>query len=130
MKEVFLEILQTVIIAIVPVIAGYVAVQIKAKITSSVKNETERRYAEQIASAVSDAVLMTSQTYVDSLKKTGVFSEEAQKEAAKKALNACLAAISPTVREYISEAYGSVTAYLSTKIEAEVRAQKSLTTTN
>lgn len=125
MKEIFLEVLQTVIIAVVPVIAGYIAVQTKAKIASNVKNETERRYAEQIASAVSDAVLMTSQTYVDTLKKSGTFSKEAQKEAAEKALSACLAAISPAAKEFINEMYGNVTSYLSTKIEAEVRAQKS-----
>lgn len=125
MKEVFFEALQTAMIAIVPVIAGYIAVQIKTKITSDVKNETERRYAEQIASAVSDAVLMTSQTYVDTLKKAGAFNKEAQKEAAEKALNACIASISPAAKKFINEMYGSVTEYLSTKIEAEVKAQKS-----
>ena len=64
------------------------------------------------------------QTYVDALKKTGTFDFEAQKQAATKALNACLAAISPTAKAFIEEMYGDVTAYLSTKIEAEVRTQK------
>ena len=125
MKEFFLEVLQTALIAIVPVIAGYIAVQVKAKVASNIKNETERRYAEQIASAVSDAVLMTSQTYVDALKKSGAFNKEAQKEAAEKALNACISSISPAAKEFIKEMYGNVTEYLSTKIEAEVKVQKS-----
>lgn len=124
MKDVILEVLQTVIIAIVPIIAGYIAVQVKIKIASNIKNETEIKYAEQITSAVSDAVLMTSQTYVDTLKKENQFSKENQIAAAEKALEACIASLTPDCMKFLETAYTDVEDYLSNKIEAEVRRNK------
>ena len=78
------------------------------------------------AAAAADAVSMVSQTYVDALKAAGNFGEEAQKEALSRALAACLASLSQSAQEYISTTYGDINAYLTTKIEAEVRAQKLL----
>ena len=124
MKDILLEVLQTVIIAVVPVIAGYIAVQIKTKITSNIKNETERKYADQIASAVSDAVLMTSQTYVDALKKENQFGKENQIAAARMALDACLASLTPDCMEFLKTVYTDIESYLSNKIEAEVKRNK------
>ena len=49
---------------------------------------------------------------------------EAQKEAAQKALTACLASISPAAQAFIEVLYADLTEYLTTKIEAEVRRQK------
>lgn len=69
-------------------------------------------------------VAATSQTYVDALKQAGKFDLEAQKEAAQKALTACLASISPAAQAFIEALYGDLTEYLTTKIEAEVRRQK------
>ena len=78
----------------------------------------------EIADAVSAAVAATSQTYVDALKKAGSFDLEAQKQAAAMALSACISAISPAAKEFIVAAYGDLTEYLTNKIEAEVRSQK------
>lgn len=87
-------------------------------------NITAQRYIEEITTAISDAVAATSQTYVDTLKQLGKFDVEAQKEAAQKALTACIASISPAAQEFIESAYGDLKEYLTTKIEAEVRKQK------
>ena len=78
----------------------------------------------EIADALAAAVAMVSQTYVDALKAAGAFDKEAQKEALSRALAACLASLSQSAQEYISTTYGDINAYLTTKIEAEVRAQK------
>ena len=66
----------------------------------------------------------TSQTYVDALKKAGKFDAEAQAEAAKRALTACIASISPAANAFIKSAYGDLEKYLANRIEAEVRKQK------
>lgn len=62
---------------------------------------------------------------MDTLKKAGAFSKEAQEEAAEKALSACFDSISPGAVIFIEETYEDLRAYLSTKIEAEVMRQKS-----
>ena len=127
MKELLFQILQAVIIAVIPIVSAYSIKWIKQaaeEAKASADSEKIQGYITEIANAISDAVAATSQTFVDELKKNGTFTMEAQKEAAQKALNACLASISPAATAFIQETYGDLTEYLSNKIEAEVRKQK------
>ena len=123
LKDVFLAVLT----AAVPVLTAYVVVFIRkvgdnaAANTESVKAKT---YITEVTEAVAAAVAATNQTYVDSLKNAGKFDLAAQAEAAQKALEACLASISPAARSFIEAAYGDIREYLTTRIEAEVRKQK------
>lgn len=102
-------------------IVGGFAVKALNKVAST---NADNKLIKEIASAAADAVAMVSQTYVDALKAAGAFDKEAQKEALSRALAACLASLSQSAQEYISTTYGDINAYLTTKIEAEVRAQK------
>ena len=126
-QEFLFALLSAVITAGVPVVSAYIVSSLK-KAAENAKADTDnitaQRYIEEIATAISDAVAATSQTYVDALKEAGKFDLEAQKEAAQKALTACIASISPAAQEFIEDAYGDLKEYLSTKIEAEVRKQK------
>lgn len=127
MQEFLTTLLTAVITAAVPVVAAYLVSMIKkagenaAADTDDIKTQS---YIKEITDAISDAVAATSQTYVDALKQAGKFTKEAQAEAAKKALTACLASISPAAQKFIEAAYGDITDYLTTKIVAEVRKQK------
>ena len=131
MNEFLSELLIAVITAAVPVLSAFLIAFIKkaavqaAEQTESIKCQG---YITEIANAVSVAVAATSQTYVDALKKSGSFTVEAQKEAAQKALTACVASISPAAQTFISTVYGDLTEYLTNRIEAEVRKQKLETT--
>ena len=123
LKDVFLAVLT----AAIPVLTAYIIVFIRqvgdnaAANTESVKAKT---YITEAAEAIAAAVAATNQTYVDFLKNAGKFDWDAQKEAAQKALEACLASISPAAQSFIESAYGDVREYLTTRIEAEVRKQK------
>lgn len=127
MKELLFQIMQAVIIAVIPIVTTYAIKWIKQAAENAKANTDNVKvqgYLEEIANAISDAVAATSQTFVDALKEAGKFTKEAQEEAAKKALNACLASISPAATAFIEAAYGDVKEYLANKIEAEVRKQK------
>ena len=106
--------------AVVVSVGGIVAESIRELAMESTNN----RIAREIANAVADAVAYVSQVYVDGLKLAGSFDEEAQKQALSMALAACLASLSQSAQDYIQRTYGDVNSYLTTKIEAEVRAQK------
>ena len=127
MQEFMRDIFLAVITAAVPVLTAYLIVFIRkagdsaAANAESIKSKT---YITEAAEAIAAAVAATNQTYVDSLKNAGKFDANAQKEAAQKALEACLASISPTAQSFIEAAYGDIREYLATRIEAEVRAQK------
>ena len=127
MNEFLSALLQAVIIAAVPVLTTYVAKlirQVAANAAAKTDSTKKRGYFEEIGRAISEAVEATSQTYVDSLKQADKFTPEAQREAAEKALAACIANISPAAQFFIESVYGDITEYLTTRIEAEVRRQK------
>lgn len=96
MQEFLFTLLAAVVTAAVPVVSTFVVSAVK-KAAENAKadtdNTTVQRYIEEIATAISDAVAATSQTYVDALKQAGKFDLEAQKEAAQKALVACIASV-------------------------------------
>lgn len=127
MNEFLTNLALAVLSAAVPPLTAYaISLIIKARDkavaqTDSIKQQT---YITEITDAVADAVAMTSQTYVDALKAAGAFDKDAQEEAARKALAACIAALSPAVKDFIESAYGDLVEYLSNKIEAQVLRQK------
>lgn len=126
-QELITTLLTAVITAAVPVLTAY-GIALLKRSAANAEADTEdirvKEYIREIADAVEDAVSATSQTYVDALKAAGKFTAQAQKEAAQKALNACIASITPAATEFIESAYGDIKEYLTTKIEAEVRKQK------
>lgn len=127
MQEFLKDIFLAVVTAAVPVLTAYIVVLIRkvgdhaAANTESTKAKT---YITEATEAIASAVAATNQTYVDALKNAGKFDADAQKEAAQKALAACLLSISPAAQEFIERAYGDIKEYLTTRIEAEVRKQK------
>ena len=128
MQEFLRDSFLAVITAAVPVLTAYIIIFIRkagdnaAANAESVKLKT---YITEAAEAIAAAVAATNQTYVDSLKSAGKFDADAQREAAQKALEACLTSISPAAQSFIEAAYGDIREYLKTRIEAEVRKQKS-----
>lgn len=127
MNEVISTLLTSIITAVVPILSACVIVYIKTwrdKTIAETDNTKHQQYITEITDAVSAAVTATSQTYVDALKKNGEFTVEAQQEALKKALAACVASISPAAQAFITAIYGDLTEYLLNRIEAEVRNQK------
>ena len=127
MQEFLKELFFAVITAAVPVLTAYIVVLIR-KVGENAAANTEsiqaKTYIMEAAEAIAAAVAATNQTYVDALKGAGKFDAEAQKQAAQKALAACLQSISPAAQEFIERAYGDIREYLTTRIEAEVRKQK------
>lgn len=127
MQEFLKELFFAVITAAVPVLTAYIVVLIR-KVGENAAANTEsiqaKTYITEAAEAIAAAVAATNQTYADALKNAGKFDAEAQKEAAQKALTACLMSISPAAQELIERAYGDIREYLTTRIEAEVRKQK------
>lgn len=130
MREMLMDLLLAVITAAVPIITTY-AVGLISKVKDETLVKTDcikvQGYIQEITGAITSAVAATSQTYVDSLKKTEKFDADTQAEAANKAMTACLASISPAATEFIENVYGDAKEYLLTMIEAEVRKQKNET---
>lgn len=120
-------IFEVVVLPVVSAAAIYFMTWIKAKkqdLLKKAKDETSKKYIEMVDKTISDCVLATSQTYVDTLKKEGTFDAEAQKKAFQMTFDAVMAIITDDAKEYLNEATKDVGAYITNKIEAQVKASK------
>ena len=127
MKEFVLELLQAVATAAVPVCAAFLVQFLRRKseqIGAQIDSLDTKELLAEVTEAVTTAVTYTSQTYVDTLKKDGIFNKEAQMEALQKAKDKALALLSESAKDVLAQIYGSLDDYLETMIEAQVRVQK------
>lgn len=121
------QILEVCIIPLLGLLTAYVIKLINAKskeIQNKVDNDTADKYIAMLADTISACVIATNQTYVEALKKDNAFTAEAQKEAFNLTFNAIMNVLTDDAKAYLTEAYGDLTAYITNKIEAEVKLNK------
>lgn len=117
------QIFELVIIPLLCIGTGYVIKLISAKIKSIKEksdNETLNKYLSMLDTTITNCVLATTQTYVETLKKQGKFDLEAQKIAFQKTYDNVMAILTEEAKEYLQHALGDLQSYLTNKIEAEV----------
>ena len=116
-----------VIIPLIIILSGFVIKFLNTKskeLQAKVDNDTADKYIGMVAATVEACVIATNQTYVSTLKAAGKFDTEAQKEAFQKTFDAVLAILTEDAKEYITEATGDLSIYLTNLIEASVSANK------
>ncbi|MDE6260392.1 MAG: hypothetical protein K2M42_05955 [Oscillospiraceae bacterium] len=127
MIEFLTTLLQTVLVAAVPVCAAYLVKGLNALVGflgQKSESDMARKYLNAAADAVATAVTYTSQVYVDRLKAQGAFTRENQQEALGIAIAQAKNLLTAEASKYLENAYGDLTEYLKSRIEAEVRNQK------
>lgn len=121
------EILKAVLAAAIPILSAYLLNLIQSK-SKEAQAGTNSAIAKDLISGaekiVTDAVTATNQTFVDSLKESGKFDEEAAKEAFEKSRDAILKILPQTTKDAFVVLYGDVDAWLTAKIESTVKAVK------
>lgn len=129
-NEMLNNILYVVLTTILPIVTTYGVNLIKAKIKESkaieeaTKNEDISNLIKDALSDVMDAVRYVNQTFVDSLKKSGKFDEEAWNKAFNLAYTEAMNSISDGAKKAINEMHGSFENWLELKIEASVNMAK------
>lgn len=125
--EAFKEIAYLIIIGAGTAIVGYGMSIINNKIDK--EQESNEKLAEQEKinhwidegqKIITDAVKYVSQTYVDSLKKAGTFTKEAQVEAKERCIERIKSLLSTEGRAYLTKIYKNLDVYIDTKLEAAV----------
>lgn len=95
-----------------------------AEIKTKIDDATLEKYLTMLTETISDCVIATNQTYVESLKQQGKFDAEAQKEAFLLTSNAVIEILSDDAKIYLTAAVGDLNTYITKKIEAEVNINK------
>ena len=121
------EIFKLIIFPVLSIGGIYLTYLITVKINElkqKTDNEMADKYLTILNNSICDAVLTTTQTYVEALKKEGKFDAEAQKVAFEKTYNAVMAVLTEDAKEVLGEVIGDLNTYVTNKIEAEVLLNK------
>jgi hypothetical protein len=119
--------LEVCVIPLLGILTAYLVKYINKKseeIQIKVDNDIVDKYVALLSDTITACVIATNQTYVEALKKQNAFTPEAQKEAFELTYNAVMAVLTDDAKKYLTEIYGDLTAYITTKIEAEVNVSK------
>ena len=118
------QVLEVCVIPLLGILTAYAIRYINIKseeIQAKVNNDIADKYVALLADTISACVMATNQTYVEALKKQGSFTIEAQKEAFNLTFNAVMQVLTNEAKDYLTEIYGDLTTYITSKIEAEVK---------
>lgn len=125
--KILYDILEVCVVPLLGILTAYIVkfIQVKnAEIQDKINNDIADKYIDMLANTITDCVLATKQTYVESLKKENAFTKEAQEEAFQLTYNAIMSILTEDAKEYLAQIYGDLTAYITNKIEAEVNFTK------
>ena len=123
------QIFEVCIIPLMGILTAYFVKWINIK-TEELKEETKNvkteKYLDMLNNTISNCVIATTQTYVDTLKAQGAFDMEAQKTAFSMTYEAVAKLLTDEATEYLNEAVGDLNLYITQKIEAEVSLNKTI----
>ena len=102
-----------------------IGVKIK-ELKQKADNETAKKYLDMLNNTIASAVLATTQTYVEALKKEGKFDAEAQKAAFNQTYEAVMKVLNAEAIKYITESIGDLETYITNQIEAQVKLTKNV----
>lgn len=126
-NELIASIFQVCILPLLGILTTFFVKWVNAKsaeIKTKIDDATLEKYLTMLTETISDCVIATNQTYVESLKQQGKFDAEAQKEAFLLTSNAVIEILSDDAKIYLTAAVGDLNTYITKKIEAEVNINK------
>lgn len=121
------QIFEVCVIPLLGILTAYLVQYIATKKDALIKqndNALAAKYITMLSKTITDCVIATNQTYVDSLKVQGKFDAEAQKKAFNITLTAVLSILNDETKEYLTAIYDDLNTYITKQIEAAVNKNK------
>ncbi len=88
------------------------------------ENKKIDKYLGMLNNTITNAVLATTQTYVDALKGQNAFDKEAQQKAFDMTYEAVMNVLTDEAKKYLTAAVGDLNIYITSQIEATVKMTK------
>lgn len=111
-------------IAVIPVLAAFIIAFLKKKtseLQDNIDNQKANKYIDIAHEAVEQVVGAIAQTYVDKLKESNSFDDDAKKSAFILAKTRVLTIVGLEGKKVLGQLYGDVDVYLNALIESEVK---------
>ena len=127
--ELITQIFEVCIIPLLGILTTFLVRYINAKmktLADTANDEKQKKYIEMLNNTITDCVIATTQTYVDTLKKQGKFDKEAQEQAFLMTFNAVSGLLTEESKKYLNEAIEDLDLYIKQKIESEVNINKTI----
>ena len=122
-NEVCQTLLPLVLMALSLTLIGYINKKLDEGKKKSDSDVTDK-YLTMLQETIEDAVLATTQTYVEALKNKNMFNKEAQEYAFKMTYDAIMKVLTDDAKKYITSAVGDLETYITNKIESTVNQSK------
>ena len=120
MQEILLNILYILVTTVIIPLITTIGVRTINKINGEIKNSRDAKTLSDATLVVTNAVKTVFQTYVESLKASGTFTPESQKEALQKAKTIALSQIKTDTQMFIQENFGDFDKWLENQVEATI----------
>jgi len=117
MNEIIISIISVVVTSVVLPLITLGGTKLIQLINQKIKDEKTRNILTGLTTIVERAVRSVTQTYVDSLKKSGKFDQEAQQVALTLAKEEVL---NQETKSFIETNYGSINDFVTTQIESTI----------
>jgi len=120
MNQILLNILAAVTTCIILPLISFLGIKLSQWLSTKIKDEKAAALFKKATEIVTNAVRVTFQTYVESLKNSGSFGKDEQLIALNKAKQIITSELTEELKTFISENYGDLQAWISNQIEASI----------
>lgn len=121
------QIFELCIVPLLGILTAYIVKLIQkknAEIDSAIDEVIVQKYVDMLSNTIKECVVSTNQTYVDALKNQNAFTKEAQEKAFELTYQKVMNILTEDAKKCLTEAYGDLGIYITTKIESEVSFNK------
>ena len=120
MNQILLNILAAVTTCIILPLISFLGIKLSQWLSAKIKDEKAAALFTKAVDIVTNAVRITFQTYVESLKNSGSFGKEEQLIAFEKAKAIITSELTEDLKTFITQNYGDLQTWISNQIEATI----------
>ena len=117
-QQILINIAITLAAALLTALGSWVLVKVKNLVATKIKNTKTQALLLGAVDVVASVVKATYQTYVQAIKGTEAWTQEAQKNALQQALHNAQVQLSTEAKDYIQANFGDGGAWVQNQIEA------------
>ena len=120
MNQILLNILAAVTTCIILPLISFLGIKLSQWLSTKIKDEKAQALFTKAIGIVTNAVQVTFQTYVESLKNSGSFGKEEQAIAFDKAKAIITTELTEELKTFITQNYGDLQKWIANQVEATI----------